>query len=180
MVAAGGSTAVTPTSSGPRTGPRLRARSGVTSTSTPSSTASPGWPTPSHFPTRKGATAAAFLARAKVWFAAHGITHLHRIITDNGACYRSNDFARIVGHRTRHHKTKPFTPQHNGKAERYQRIITEEVLYAREFSCEPERSAAIAVWNIHYNYHRPHNAAGGRPPASRLHTGVTNVRPSYI
>jgi transposase InsO family protein len=127
----------------------------------------------------KGATAAEFLARAKVWFAAHGITHIHRVVTDNGACYRSKDFARIVGKRTRHQKTRPFTPRHNGKAERYQRIMAEEVLYAREYNCEDERSTAIGVWNIHYNYHRPHSAAGGQPPASRLKTGVTNVRPSY-
>lgn len=127
----------------------------------------------------KGATAAAFLARAKVWFAAHGITHIHRVVTDNGACYRSNDFARIIGTRTRHQRTRPFTPQHNGKAERYQRILTEEVLYAHAWTSEQQRSDAIAVWNIHYNYHRPHSAAGGQPPASRLKTGVTNVQPSY-
>ena len=126
-----------------------------------------------------GATAAGFLARAKAWFAAHGITHLHRVVTDNGACYRSTDFARILGNRTRHQKTKPFTPRHNSKAERYQRILAEEVLYARDYLCEQQRSAAIAVWNIHYNYHRPHSAAGGRPPATRLKTGVTNVLPSY-
>jgi transposase len=131
------------------------------------------------FPDEKGATAAAFLSRAKVWFAAHGIIHLHRIVTDNGACYRSADFARIIGTKSRHQKTKPFTPRHNGKAERYQRTLTEEVLYAHEFNCEADRSTAIAVWNIHYNYHRPHSAAGGQPPASRLKTGVTNVRPSY-
>jgi len=128
-------------------------------------------------PDEKGATAAAFLARAKVWFAVHGITHLHRIVTDNGACYRSNDFARIVGARSHHQRTKPFTPRHNGKAERYQRILAEEVLYAREYRSEAERSTAIAVWNIHYNYHRPHSAANGQPPASRLHAGVTNVQP---
>jgi len=127
----------------------------------------------------KGKTAAAFLARAKVWFAAHGISHIHRVITDNGTCYRSNDFARIVGIRTRHQRTRPYTPRHNGKAERYQRIMAEEVLYAREYNCEDERSAALEVWNIHYNYHRPHSVAGGRPPASRLKTGVTNVRTSY-
>jgi transposase InsO family protein len=127
----------------------------------------------------KGQTAAAFLARAKVWFAAHGITHIHRVITDNGACYRSNDFARIVGTQTRHQRTKPYTPRHNGKAERYQRIMAEEVLYAREYRCEDERSAAIRIWNIHYNYHRPHSAADGQPPASRLKTGVTNLQPSY-
>ncbi len=63
--------------------------------------------------------------------------------------------------------------------ERYQRILAEEVLYAREFHCEDDSSAAIGVWNIHYNYHRPHSVAGGRPPASRLKTDVTNVQPSY-
>lgn len=127
----------------------------------------------------KGATAAAFLARAKVWFAAHGITHIHRIVTDNGACYRSGDFSRIVGQRTRHQKTKPYAPRHNGKVERYQRILAEELLYARDFTSEDARSSAIAVWNIHYNYHRPHSGAGGRPPASRLRARVTNVQPSY-
>ncbi|MFP2993613.1 IS481 family transposase, partial [Mycobacterium intracellulare] len=34
-------------------------------------------------------------------------------------------------------------------------------------------------WNIHFNYHRPHSAADGQPPASRLTTGVTNVLSSY-
>lgn len=122
-------------------------------------------------------TAAAFLTRAKLWFAAHGINHIHRIVTDNGACYRSGDFAWIVGSKTRHQKTKPYTPRHNGKVERYQRILAEELLYAREFTSEDARSAAIAVWNIHYNYHRPHSATGGQPPASRLKLGVTNVLP---
>ena len=135
--------------------------------------------TANELPDEKGATAAAFLARAKVWFAAHGITHLHRVVTDNGACYRAANFARIVGTSTRHQKTRPFTPRHNGKVERYQRILADELLYARPYANEDERSAAIAVWNIHYNYHRPHSAAGGRPPATRLSTGVTNVQPSY-
>ncbi len=94
----------------------------------------------------RGATAAAFLTRAKLWFAAHGINHIHRIVTDNGACYRSGDFAWIVGSKTRHQKTKPYTPRHNGKVERYQRILAEELLYAREFTSEDARSAAIAVW----------------------------------
>lgn len=128
----------------------------------------------------KGQTAAAFLARAKVWFASHGISHIHRIVTDNGACYRSGDFARAVGQATRHQKTRPYTPRHNGKVERYQRILAEDLLYAREFASEDTRSAAIAEWNIHYNYHRPHSTAGGRPPATRLQAGVTNVLPSYI
>ena len=127
----------------------------------------------------KASSAIAFLSRARAWFAAHGINHVHRIITDNGSCYRAGDFAVAVGAGTRHQRTRPYTPRHNGKVERYQRILAEEVLYATEFGSEAERTQAIEVWNIHYNYHRPHSAAGGRPPASRLKTGVTNVRPSY-
>jgi hypothetical protein len=61
------------------------------------------------------ATAAAFLAWAKVWFAAHGITPIPRVVTNNRACYRSGDLARIVSNQTRHQRTKSFTPKHNGK-----------------------------------------------------------------
>lgn len=32
----------------------------------------------------KAVTAVAFLDRARAWFAAHGITHIERIVTDNG------------------------------------------------------------------------------------------------
>ncbi len=122
----------------------------------------------------KGATAAAFLARAKVWFAA-GINHIHRVVTDNGAYYRSGDFARMVGQGTWHQRTKPCTPRHNGKVERYQRIMAEEVLYAREFTSEDARSAAITVWNTHYNYHQPHSGKGssGRQPGE----GATPAAP---
>jgi transposase InsO family protein len=154
-----------------RTGVRTRLHHGSSSRSSPGAANSSG--------PRKDATAAAFLARAKVWFAAHGINHIHWVVTDNGACHRSGDFARIVGQGTRHQRTKPYTPRHNGKVERYQRITAEEVLYAREFTSEDARSAAIAVWNIHYNYHRPHSAAAGKPPAARLRESVTNVEPSY-
>ena len=63
--------------------------------------------------------------------------------------------------------------------ERYQQILTEELLYARPFTSEAERAQAIQVWNIHYNYHRPHTAAGNQPPAQRLGSGVTKVVRSY-
>ena len=60
----------------------------------------------------------------------------------------------------RHQRTGPFTPRHNGKVERYQRILAEEPLYARTWTSEADRTAALAVWNLHYNYHQPHTAAG--------------------
>ncbi|GAA3569306.1 hypothetical protein GCM10022222_61870 [Amycolatopsis ultiminotia] len=79
----------------------------------------------------------------------------------------------------KHKRTKPYTPKHNGKVERYNRILAEEFLYSRTWISEAERSAAVAVWNVHYNYHRPHSAAAGQLPASRAPVGVTNVMASY-
>ena len=76
---------------------------------------------------------------------------------------------------SRHQRIRPHTPRHNGKVERYNRILAEELLYARVWTSEAERAAAIKVWNVHYNYHRCHTAAGDQPPASRLHASVTNV-----
>ena len=68
-----------------------------------------------------------------------------------------------------------YTPEHNGKVERYNRTLAEELLYARAWTSETGRADAITVWNIHYNYHRAHTAIGNRPPASRLRASVTNV-----
>ncbi|MDZ7918419.1 MAG: IS481 family transposase [Rhodococcus sp. (in: high G+C Gram-positive bacteria)] len=126
----------------------------------------------------KATTAVAFLHRARVWFAAHGIARIERVVTDNGACYRAGAFARaLLG--SRHQRITPYTPRHNGKIERYNRIIAEEFLYARTWTSEKERSDALAMWNIHYNYHRPHGAVGGQPPAAHVTHGVTNVMASY-
>jgi len=127
----------------------------------------------------KAVTAVAFLDRARAWFAAHGITRLERIVTDNGSCYRAAAFADALGE-SRHQRITPYTPRHNGKIERYNRILAEEFLYARTWTCEQERVAALDVWNLHYNYHRPHGVLGGQPPASATPTRVNNVLASYI
>jgi len=125
-------------------------------------------------------TAIGFFARARAFFQAHGIGRITRVITDNGSCYRAAAFTRSLFDAARHQRTKPFTPKHNGKVERYQRILAEELLYARTWTSEAQRAEAIKTWTLHYNYHRPHTTAGNRPPASRLHAGVTNVTTSNI
>ncbi|WP_051164681.1 IS481 family transposase, partial [Nocardia testacea] len=126
----------------------------------------------------KAVTAVGFMFRARAFFAAHGITRIERIVTDNGPCYKARDFAKVLLG-ARHQRITPYTPRHNGKVERYNRILAEEFLYAREWTTDSQRRQALGIWNIHYNYHRPHSAAGNRPPASRLRTGVTNVMASY-
>lgn len=117
-------------------------------------------------PDEKAATAIAFLHRARIFFAAHGIHHIQRIITDNGACYRASDFTRaLLG--SRHQRITPYTPRHNGKVERYQRILTEE-------SSTPDPGHPKSTAHTHSppgtstTYHRPHTAAGNQPqpPAS--------------
>jgi transposase InsO family protein len=126
-----------------------------------------------HLPDEKAATTITFLCRARAFFAAHGINRIVHLVTDNGANYRA---ARALA--SRHQRTKPYTPRHNGKAERYQRIMTEELLYARSWQSEDDRARAIGVWNVHYNYHRAHTAVGNQPPAAKLRAGVTNVMAS--
>jgi len=129
-----------------------------------------------HLPNETAATTIGFFHRARAFFAAHGITRIVRVITDNGSNYRSAVFYRTVtAVASRHQRTRPYTPRHNGKVERYNRILAEEFLSARTWTSEAQRADALAVWNIHYNYHRNHTATGNQPPASRLRTGVTNL-----
>jgi len=66
-------------------------------------------------------TAAAFLARAAAWYAAAGVS-IERVISDNGSCYRSRDWAAAcaaLGITPK--RTRPYRPQTNGKVERYHR-----------------------------------------------------------
>lgn len=128
-----------------------------------------------HLPDEKVTTTIAFFHRARAFFAAHGIARITRVVTDNGSNYRAKNFTRTVAAASRHQRTRAYTPRHNGKVERYNRILAEGLLYARTWTSEDQRAAAIQTWNLHYNYHRSHTAAGDQPPAARLHENVTNV-----
>jgi transposase InsO family protein len=64
-------------------------------------------------------TAAGFLARAAAWYAAAGIA-IERMISDNGACYGSRDWAvTCTALDITHKRTRPYRPQTNGKVERF-------------------------------------------------------------
>ena len=112
--------------------------------------------------------------RARVWFAAHGITHIQRIVTDNGSCYRAKDFAHVL-HGARHQRITPYTPRHNGKVERYNRILAEEFLYARTWTSETQRAEALQVWNIHFNYYRKQSAVGKKANSIKINMGKRGV-----
>ena len=68
----------------------------------------------------RGTTAAGFWQRAVRWFRRHGIRRIRRVLTDNGACYRSWAFAAALAASHTHHKhTRPYRPQTNGKVCEY-------------------------------------------------------------
>lgn len=116
----------------------------------------------------QGPTAAAFWHRAVAFFAAHGIK-VERVITDNGSCYRSKDWAKACAdHGITVKKTRPYRPQTNGKVERYHRTLLVEWAYARPYRSEHARTAGLHRWQHIYNHHRTHTALGGRPPISRV------------
>ena len=127
-------------------------------------------------PDEKGATAAGFWQRAVKFFKRHGIKRIRRVLTDNGSCYRSLLFAAaLTGSRTRHKRTRPYRPQTNGKVERYQRTLSREWARSRAWNSNAERAAALPAFLDRYNYTRPHTALQGKPPATRVPTGVTNL-----
>ena len=116
----------------------------------------------------RGATAAAFWARAVRFFRRHGIRRIRRVLSDNGACYRSRAFmAALLGTRTRHKRTRPYRPQTNGKVERYHRTLAREWAYSHAWPSNEHRRRALRGFVDRYNYHRPHTAVGGKPPISR-------------
>lgn len=123
----------------------------------------------------KGTTTAGFWARAVKFFRRHGIKKIQRVLTDNGACYRSLVFAAALSRsKTRHKRTRPYRPQTNGKVERYHRTLATEWAYQQAWNSNDERTATLGAFLEHYNYHRPHTALRGKPPVTRT-PGVTNL-----
>jgi transposase InsO family protein len=120
-------------------------------------------------PDERAETCAGFLRRAAAWFAAHGIT-IERVMTDNAMAYRRSHAWRQaltdIGAEPRF--TRRYRPQTNGKAERLNRTMCEEWLYAQPFSTGDERAAALPNWLHTYNHHRGHTSLGGQPPISRV------------
>jgi len=121
----------------------------------------------------KGSTCAAFIARAAKYFQSQGISSIERVITDNGACYRSGLWHRACADTaTEVKKTRPRRPQTNGKVERYHRILLEEWAYIRPWTSEHERALGYQHFVHFYNHHRAHGSLGWATPTSTLTDNV--------
>jgi transposase InsO family protein len=130
-------------------------------------------------PNELGTTAAEFLRRAVAWFESFGI-RVERILSDNGACYRSRVHALAcseLGIR-RHLFTRPYRPRTNGKAERFIQTLANRWAYGAIYGSSGERTAALSGWLTHYNFTRRHGALGHKPPGARLRE-LTEVAGNY-
>jgi transposase InsO family protein len=127
-------------------------------------------------PDETGGTAAGFLTRTVRALRRLGV-RVAAIMTDNGAGYRSHRFAATCQQLgVRHLFTRRYTPRTNGKAERFIKTAVLEWAYVRLYRHSEERAAALAAWLHHYNWHRPHTAAHGLPPITRIVAADNLVR----
>jgi len=127
------------------------------------------------FPDQKKESAIACLEASIKYYASLGVT-VTRIMTDNGSCYRAKAFARACNRLgLKHIFTKPYTPQTNGKAERFIQTAMREWAYAIAFDNSDQRKAALPQFLHRYNWHRPHASLGHQPPISRLALTIKNL-----
>jgi transposase InsO family protein len=113
------------------------------------------------------ASCVSFLRHALGWFARQGI-RIKRLLTDNGNGYCSHRFRDTCqALRLRHHRTRPYRPQTNGKAERFIQTLLREWAYARLYETSMHRARHLPRWLRFYNYERPHASLNYQPPISR-------------
>jgi transposase InsO family protein len=125
-------------------------------------------------PDERKESATAFMARALAWFAARGI-HVERVMTDNGACYRSRPFGSLLGRRAiRHVRTRPYTPRTNGKAERFIQTLLREWAYGATYATSDARNRDLPRWLDWFNTTRPHSALKGQAPETALNNLMRN------
>ena len=120
-------------------------------------------------------SATAFLTAALAYYETLGVK-VERVMTDNGACYKSFAFRRTCKRfGLRHIRTRPYTPRTNGKAERFIQTSLREWAYAQAYRNSRQRKNELPYWLHRYNWHRPHAGIGDTTPISRLGLPENNL-----
>ena len=116
-------------------------------------------------------TVSATLRRAAPWFAEQGCGPVQAVMSDNAKCYATSHAFRdtLVELGARHILIPPYTPRWNGKIERFFGTLDTEWAHGRVWPNSTQRDRALASFIRYYNRRRPHSAARGRPPISRVH-----------
>ena len=125
-------------------------------------------------PDQKAETTIGFLHNAREFFARHGFP-VRALLTDNGSCYRSHLFRHACQKlEIKHRRTRPYSPQTNGKAERFIQTALREWAYAKHWNDSKQRDAHLQPWLDYYNHKRPHGSLNYKPPVSRSEIGTTS------
>ena len=117
------------------------------------------------------ATVSATLKRAVDWFADQGCGPVQAVMSDNAKCYAtSHEFRDTLAELgARHILIPPYTPRWNGKIERFFGTLDTEWAHGRVWPHSTTRDRALASFLRYYNRKRPHSAANGRAPITRVH-----------
>jgi transposase InsO family protein len=125
-------------------------------------------------PDQKAETTIGFLHAAIEFFATHRIG-IRALLTDNGSCYRSAQFRQACSRmHIKHHRTRPYTPRTNGKAERFIQTALREWAYSQHWPNSDQRDLKLQPWTDYYNHERPHGSLNYKPPISRSGDGTTS------
>jgi transposase InsO family protein len=109
------------------------------------------------------------LRRGAAWMRAQGLGPPEAVLSDNAKCYTSHLFAHTLGELgARHIRIPPYTPRWNGKLERFFGTLEDEWAHGRTWPDSATRDRALSSFIRYFNRWRPHSAAGGRPPITRV------------
>jgi transposase InsO family protein len=126
-------------------------------------------------PNEQAGSAVAALQTTLAWYARLGI-RFKTVLTDNGPCYRSRQFAQACRRAgIQHRRTRPYTPRTNGKAERFIQTALREWAYACSYHSSEQRNILLPRWLHAYNWHRPHASLNLQPPISRAALDRNNL-----
>lgn len=126
-------------------------------------------------PDERKQSAVRFLRDAVAYYGKLGVT-VKRLLTDNGSAFRSKLFRQACAELGIQHRfTRAYRPQTNGKAERFIQSALREWAYGWTYQHSAHRTAALASWEHHYNWHRPHKGIGGVAPIARLPASRKNL-----
>src|SRR4051794_32788878 len=110
------------------------------------------------------------LRRAVAWFTEQGCGPVQAVMSDNHKAYTSLAFTGLLEELdARQILTPPYTPRWNGKIEPFFQTAKREWSHGRVWQTSRQRDRALSSFLRFYNRQRPHSAAGGRPPITRVH-----------
>ena len=109
------------------------------------------------------------LKRAAAWMREQGCGPLEAVMSDNAKCYTGFAFADTLTELgARHIRIPPYTPRWNGKLERFFGTLEDEWAHGPVWPNSATRDRALSSFIRYFNRWRPHSAAGGRAPITRV------------